>query len=475
VTYANFNESLGFDPVRALGATRSGDSAQFNAIFDSLTYYDLQTGAMRAEIADSITSTDGLVWLLKVRPNVKFSDGTTLDAQAVQINWQRLADPKNGSGSASAAQTVQSMSVVDPLTLKVTLTAVNGQFPRLVAERMAFIASPTALAKEGADFINAPVGAGPFLFKEWVRDDHLTLVRNPSYWNTPRPYLDQVIVREIPDDEQRYNTLKTGGIDFAESGINPAYGVRGKQDGLSVNTFVPSGGLGLLFNESKPPFDDVRVRKAVALAMDLNGTNQAVYSGANLLPTTFFPETSPFYDASLVRPEATGPDLTQAQSLIDQYGKPVKFTLLSTTVTKSLFEYVQALLSKLKNVSTSIEIITPAQSVPRQSAGDFDVSSFAFTNLDPEPLLYDRFHSGLSTNWGRYASSDMDKALETGRSTLDPNARRQAYITAQQVMNRDVPVVFLGRFIQSDIYNGKKIQALEHTNAGPMWDRMWIK
>jgi peptide/nickel transport system substrate-binding protein len=469
-----FGESRGFDPVTATSASRAGDSSQMNAIFDSLLYQDLATGNVYPQIATSMTSSDALVWVLKVRPNIKFSDGTAFDAAAVKATWQRHADPANTSGSLGAMQAVQSMDVVDGLTLRVTLKAANGQFPRVVSERLTYIASPAAVAAKGSGFGNSPVGAGPFLFKDWVRDSQLTLVRNPSYWNAPLPYLDQIVVKQIPDNEQRYNTLKTGGADFVESGTDPTYTKRAKDDGFATNTFVPSGGLGVVFNESRPPFNDIRVRKAIALVFDLNGLNQAVYSGTAPLPTTFFTEQSPFYDASLVRTEATGPNLSQAQALIDQYGKEVKFTFMTSTAVRTPFEYLQALVNKLKGVTASLEVVTPVQVVPRETAGDYDAGVQGFTAFDPEPLLYDQLHTGSPFNLGRYSNTDMDKALETGRSTLDPNVRKQAYRTAQQLMINDVPQAYFSRFVQSDLYN-RKIQALEHSNVGPMWDRMWLK
>jgi peptide/nickel transport system substrate-binding protein len=474
VTYAMFTDSRGFDPVQGTSAGRAGDSPQYNAVFDSLLYEDVNTGDLTAQIADSLTSADGLVWTLKIKKNVKFSDGTAYDASAVKFNWQRIGDPANASANLAGMTNVASLDIIDSQTLKVTLKSVSGQFARNVAKRLTYIASPTALQQKGSGFSSSPVGAGPFLFKEWVRNDHLTLVRNPSYWNAPKPYLDQVIVRQISDDEQRYNTLKSGEIDFAESGTNPTYGQRAVADGFATFETDPSGGLSFIFNETKPPFNDVRVRKAIALSMDLKGLNTAVYNGNNEVPTTFFNATSPFYDASLVRPEATGPNITQAQSLIDSYGQPVKFTMLATTATETAYEYIQALVSKLKNVSAGIEVIPSSGLQPRLIAGNFDLAGYAFTSTDPEPDLYDQLHTGAALNFGKYSNSDLDKALEAGRSALDQNARRQAYLSAQQIMNNDVPQVYFARFLQFDLYK-KKIQDLYHTNVGPMWDRMWIK
>jgi peptide/nickel transport system substrate-binding protein len=472
--YATFVEIRGFDPILSTPANRSGDTAQMNAVFDSLMYQDLTSGDVVPEIAESMTSSDGITWNLKIRPNVNFSDGTPLNADAVKFNWQRLADPKNAASNAVGMASVVSVDVVDPLTLRITLKSVIGQFPRVVASNLTRIASPTALQAKGSGFASSPVGAGPFLVKDWLRNSTLTLVRNPNYWNAPRPFLDQVIISVIPDDEQRYNTFKTGAVDFSESGLNSSYIQRAQNDGYETNIFMPSGGNDFIFNTTRPPFNDVRVRKAIALSLDLNGLNQAVYNGSNFVPTTFFNPGSPFYDASLVRPEATGPKLSDAQAFIDQYGQPVKFTFLAPTTARTAYEYLQASVSKLKNVTVNIEVVDPTQNSPRLLAGDFDAGNYAFTSLDPEPSLYDQLHTGSSLNFGKYSSSDLDKALETGRSTLDPAARKQAYITVQQIMIRDEPHVYWARFIQAGIFT-KKVGGMYQTSVGPMWDRMWVK
>ena len=158
-----------------------------------------------------MTTTDGKVWTLKLRAGVKFSDGTSYDAAAVKFNWERHADPANASMYASTAQALTS-EVVDPLTLKVTLSAVNGQFPRILSIQLNYIGSPTAIRAAGsqAAYNTKPVGAGPFMLKEWVRDSQMTFVRNPSYWNAPRPYVDTLVLKSVIPEDQRLNSFKAG-------------------------------------------------------------------------------------------------------------------------------------------------------------------------------------------------------------------------------------------------------------------------
>lgn len=127
LTLAFNREVAGFDTVQSTGATQNafGDAHQFQAIYDVLNYEDPATGDVQNRIAESFTSSDGVVWTLTIRPNVRFTDGTPYDAAAVKFNWERIGDPVNRSNVAAAEQTIASMDVTGPLILKITLKAPN--------------------------------------------------------------------------------------------------------------------------------------------------------------------------------------------------------------------------------------------------------------------------------------------------------------------------------------------------------------
>src|SRR5205814_9107212 len=113
-------------------------------LYDMLLYTTSTDGSLATQLATWLTSADGLIWTLKLRPNVKFSDGTPYDAAAVKFTWERLQDPKNAAELAGQANEIQSMTVSDPLTLQITLKTMSALFPLAVAE-MSFIGSPTAI------------------------------------------------------------------------------------------------------------------------------------------------------------------------------------------------------------------------------------------------------------------------------------------------------------------------------------------
>src|SRR5262249_49495672 len=132
ITFLKGSDPLGYDPIN-LNAATGADAPTSYAVYGALVYSDPADGQVKPQMADSLTSTDAVVWNLKLRPNVKFTDGTVYDANAVKFNWARLQDPNNHAQRASQANTIASMDVVDPLNLKITLKAKNAIFPQTVA------------------------------------------------------------------------------------------------------------------------------------------------------------------------------------------------------------------------------------------------------------------------------------------------------------------------------------------------------
>src|SRR5436190_9296026 len=183
ITYLKVADVAGYDPILFANSGNSDGGVAF-MLFDMLAYSDPKDGQVKPQTAESLTSTDAVTWTLKLRPNIKFTDGTDYDAAAVKFNWERLQNPANSATRAAQANLIQSMDVVDARTLKITLKAKNAVFPQAVA-LIPFIGSPTAINAKGANFRSDPVGAGPFTLKSWTRDSQAVFQRNPKYWNAP--------------------------------------------------------------------------------------------------------------------------------------------------------------------------------------------------------------------------------------------------------------------------------------------------
>ena len=179
------------DPIRST-ASGGSDAQPMFALYGALVTLDPYTLEMEPLLAESLEPNDDFtVWTLTLRDGIVFSDGSPYDAAAVMDYWTRIGDPANASPAVSTAGTIASMEVVDPLTLEVTLVGPDAHFDKSI-ERHAFNWVPSSEAvAAGHDFTNDPVGAGPFLLEEWVRDDHMSLVPNPDWIGSDGPYLDR--------------------------------------------------------------------------------------------------------------------------------------------------------------------------------------------------------------------------------------------------------------------------------------------
>jgi peptide/nickel transport system substrate-binding protein len=445
------------------------------ALFDAIVYEDT-TGAITPGTAQSLTSSDATTWLLKVRPNVTFTDGTAYDANAVKFNWQRILDPATASPNRGAASVISGMDVVDPLTLKITLSGPFGQFPRAVARNMAAVGSPKAIQANPSAFGSSPVGAGPFSLKSWVRDSAMTMARNPNYWDAPRPYLDQLIIRPLPDNAQRTNALLAGETQMAIQASLPE-SKRAADAGFNNPATILSGGATFEFNNTKPPFSDVRLRKAVAFAFNFSAYNAAIDNNLNTPVTNMFIKGSPFYDPSLALP-TNNPQ--QAQALFDAIsadngGKPAEFTISCSTTSANRCQFFQGAIQAFKNTKVNVESLTAAALVQKQNTKDYQMVVTAHQYVDPEPDLYASLLSTSSSNISGFKDANMDAALNAGRSSLDLNARIAAYKQMQQIFIDQVPFLYYSSLPTATL-SSPKVQDVQTIEDGvPLFARIWMK
>jgi peptide/nickel transport system substrate-binding protein len=476
-------EPPGMDPIQLREVPQISPGVSANAIFDQLLYTDAATLKVKPKIATSLTTPDkGLTWVLKLHPNVKFSDGTAYDAAAVQYNWQRIADPANKAPFAQPAQEVASYDIPDPLTLKATLKAPDPLWDQLVARNLATIGSPTALKANATAFQTKPVGAGPYLLKEWVRGVSMTFVRNPTYWQKGKPYLDEIDVKTINDDAARQSTMLANaaqaGLDGAWQNIE-AYKATGKYD--ITNTPANGGGYAMAFNVTKAPFNDIRVRQAISLTLSSKEIVQRSGDGdATWVMSTIDEKFSPFYNPKLKLPKT---NVAEAQKLIDSYvadngGKPVSWThlSLSTLTHQRIATAIQAILtSRLKNVDMKLDIQSSVTGVPRQAAGDFQSTLQGPRWTDPSLDDASWFSSTSTLNYMRYSNPTVDSAVKQLQTAVDIKAKQQAHDAIIQQVLKDVPVVWVTRFRTYYAYDKTQVKNFQQFyELRPLLEEVWM-
>ena len=245
--------------------------------------------------------------------------------------------------------------------------------------------SPTAWKTKGDDYNRNPVGTGPYILKSWTAGDRMVLERNPDYWNKGRPYLDRLVLKPLPDAQSRFASLQSGEADIIWDDEYDADNIQKAQKDpkLKVHTYAGSGAAVYAFNTKTPPFDDVRVRQALVMAIDRKKMSQAITNGLAR------PASNPFGDGSWVKCKDDGAlpfDVEKAKALIKDYGKPVEFKMIVTATPRGR-TIGQVLQQFWKQVGANMEIeqVDQATIVPRAFMRQFQLTPWRIIDLaDPD-------------------------------------------------------------------------------------------
>ncbi|WTW97506.1 ABC transporter substrate-binding protein [Streptomycetaceae bacterium NBC_01309] len=473
LTLLSVSDAQRFNPFHTTYAAVT-DLNRMLALYDTLFYTDNANNKIVPNIGESLATADGgTTWTMKLKPNVKFSDGTGLDAEAVKKNWDMHANPETRSYHVSAAASLKS-EVVDPLTLKITPVAPNANLDRLIALELSYIAAPASLADTTGE---KPVGAGPFVLKEWTRGNQMVFEKNPNYWQGPdKPALDRLVIKVVPDVAQQLSTVKSNGADVFFT-IDPEKTANAKKEGLGITPFTLDGGQMVAFNSKVPPFDDPRARKAVALALDPADLNERVFSGTAVPAKSIFNSKDRFFDPSAVQPST---NRAAAQELFNQLaaeGKKVDFTYMvpENPASNRTAEYTMTALNGYENVSVKLEKVDVKQYTNKLQIGrNYQAALYQVWASDVEPILYKFLHSKSPENFLHYANADVDKALDTGRATADEAQRKAAYAALQKAVVTDFPVVAYQEAV-TVIVSGPKVSGIVGVQDGGMlMDRVGV-
>ena len=427
-----------------LGISSINDRQVAIILYDTLLDIDTK-GQIVPGIAEKIeTAPDAMSFKLTLRNGVKFSDGTPYDAAAVVKNFQRIMDPKNRCRCASEVATVDAVEATGPLEVSIRMKSPSAHFPATLADVVGMVVSPAAVEKYGADFGNHGIGAGAFKLKEWRRGDRIVLERADGYWRNPVP-LDEVVLRVLPDAQTRYTSLLAGNLDVV---INAAArDVIDAQQKKTAQVLNP-GSLGTLFiqfNLKAPDVSDVRVRRAMAYALDREAYNKAINRGLYKIAST------PFGTGLAPHEQVDGYptfDPVKAKQQVGDYGKPIRIKLAVSAAPASVLAG-QALQQMWKKVGIETELVPTeaTQAIKNAFARDYQVMLFRWAGgTDPDKNVYQFFHSKGSINLVQFNDPEMDKLLEAGRATTDKAERLKIYRQVNNLLARELPYLFLTYF-----------------------------
>jgi peptide/nickel transport system substrate-binding protein len=466
---------LGFDI--AVTKTSTFESTMVGGmIFGTLFGLDATDHAYPSTALSAEASKDGTVWTIKLRPGVRFSDGSPYDANAVAKHWTRILDPERSQAYIVYVSPFKEVVAVDPLTVEFRMKHAWPAFASWLSFNNAFNWVMPAQYEVSAekDMNRKPIGAGPYMLQEWNQDGGMVLVRNPHYWNPDAQHFDKIAVKFVPDENSRYAAVKNGDIDITFGTMQQVQDAR-KIPSLQVIKQQGTGAFTLQFNTSAPPLDDVRVRQALAYAVDRNAEKNVILSGEADMAKSLWGAGSSWH-CEVDYPEY---DPAKAKALLESYGKPVKITLQvpAYPIGVLIGELYQSFWQKV-GVETEIvqTQIGPAYVGP-VFAGKYQATLWDSPDLpDPDTQVYAVLHSGSGANVTRTNDPVLDEALDRGRVSMEPVARRAAYCDFSRELNKFVPFLLRNQHDYYAMANGK-LRGITHLRFGRYWpaDGWWEK
>jgi len=429
----------GFDPLK-VGVYDTSQNMAAALMLETLVRLD-DNGKAAPSLAVSWSHSDDFkTWTFKLRPGVKFHDGTPFNAAAVKWNFDRQKDPKNNCRCAFYISFINSVDAPDDLTLVYNLRDPSVNLPTILTIQSSnnVVQSPAAIQAKGDDYNRNPVGTGPYVIKSWTAGDRMVLERNPNYWNKDKVYLDSIVLRPLPDSQSRFASLKSGETDLVWADEFEADNIqRAKTDSsLQVLSYAGSGAAVNVFNTKVAPLDDVRVRQALVMALDRKKYSQALTNGLSR------PARNPYGDGSWVQCKDDGAlpeDPKKAAELIKEYGKPVSFKMLFTATPRGRANG-QILQQFWKNIGVNMEIeqVDQATIPARAFQRKFDVTPWRIVDFpDPDVQMFANFYSKSPLNLANFTDPALDKALEGARLTPDEAKRTEFYCEASRIINKD--------------------------------------
>lgn len=457
-------------------------------IFDSLVYMQRGDPTVYPGLATSWEVLEnGKKYVFHLRKGVKFHDGTPFDAKAVKYNFDWCVNPANKPGnSPSVMGTYQSSTVVDDSTIEVNFKEPYGAFLPQLAQVWVAMQSPTAKEKWGEEYQFHLTGTGPFMLKEYVPSDHVTLVRNPDYQWGPiifhqgPAFLETIECRPIPENATRVGALESGELNMID-GVPPQDLPRLEANAKYQIVRASAGGMPWLMqvNVKGAPTDELAVRQALWWATDQAQIVNNLFKGT--MEPAYWPAEKGMlgYDAAKDAVATTDPE--KAKQALEKAGWVVGKDGIREKAGKKL----EVLLLNPANFGMD-EFSTMLQSQYRAVGIDMKIQSMAFSaaveqwnkgthNIDPaffwwpDPALvsiwYDSRFVGACCNWSHYAVPEVDKLIIKGEGTVDQEARAAVYKELFQKAMDDVAVypLFHKQYVAA---LDKKIRGLSNDVTG---------
>jgi peptide/nickel transport system substrate-binding protein len=465
ITIARAGDNVSLDPAVTVN---SGDGTIINLCYDTLTSIDSASsdGRAKGDLAASwSTSPDGLTWVFKIKKGFRFSSGSEVTAQDVVYSFLRVA--KIGRAPSQGLFWLKSVTADDPQTVRFALNFPFPALPKILSLTSgAIVDSKTVDAHAdhgdlGKSWLSEHcAGSGPYTVQSWLRGQKLTLVTNTHAARKPA-YFERVVFKTVPDASSRREQLAKGDVDLVDT-IGAAEAVHyAALPGVALQETDASNTLNFLtLNTKRGPLQDVRVRKAIAAAIDYASIRDRLLKGNAILLNGPIPPGVPGHDADLPQPARNA---GLAKSLLTQAGFRDGLDLSMIVGTPGpVAELIQ---SNLADAGIRLHLVSLAPSAldSARASSDYDIIYDGWIMDFPDPFIFLNLAFASPTaggvgNFSHYSSPNLDALLQGAMSEADPAKRTALYEQAQKIIVGDQPVVLL--------FSPKSIAAVRQSLTG---------
>ncbi len=413
-------------------------------IYDQLVRVGKDGLSVDPDAADSWkTSADGKTWTFHIRDGIKFSDGAPLTAADAKFSMQRAISKDSIFGDSFTL--VDSITAPDARTLVITLKKPWASFLAYVSLYVASITPEKLVTAQGKDFWEHPIGSGPYVLTEWVKNDHLTLKRNPNYWEKPYPYADELRFDVLTDDNTRMLKLRSGELDIATNVPPNQVEALKKTKGLVVSLFPQMRFDFVYVNHAKKPFGDARVRRALNYVVDRQAMLKSVLFGYGQVAASMLPPM--LYWNEQLKPYPL--DVAKAKALLKEAGYSNGFSteVIVYAGDNQASQIATVLKDEFKaiGVDLKVTVLEPGAARARRKAGDFEMIKGYYTSdvIDPDELIAFGidYAGGAVAKWMSFKNEQISKLAEAAATEMNAQKRKTMVMEIQKLAYDQAAVI----------------------------------
>lgn len=434
-------------------------------VYEGLTTLDRNLQPVPELATEWSVGDDLRTWTFKIRPGVKFHDGLELSADDVVFSFERLLNPETGSPARANLQIIETVRAIDARTVEFRLKLPYAEFAHILGDRHVKV-----IPKGRSENLNQnPNGTGPFLLKEYVMGEKAVLVKNPNYWDTGLPYLDEVEIRIYPEPIVAVTSLQQGQVDILWAPPLEQIGTL-KQDSRVVVEGAPTASYDVIaMHGLMAPFDNAKVRQALQYATNKAELVEAALFGYGTPTISPISPKNAMFDASL---QDIQQDYATARRLLEEAGYPNGLDLLMYVPEGRPTRVRLGIAAKEMWAPAGIRVTI--QQVPWDKfIADIEGKALLYTDgffsrATVDTALYAWFHSSGSWNIYHWKNERMDELLDAARSEPDAARRKALYSEVQALIRDEAPAIIPYVLTHHDAYRTR----VKGFSTHPM---MWLE